>query len=249
MKKYFSDTQHTVIVQALTPNEKLTADQIEKFLKEFGKRKLHNEIVKTINCEPAKVSLIGSLQTDAKRGIAAPMTFSNCPVGTWFVFLWIQDKTVYDNLKKTNGKEIESAIETFFQTKLSPNINMKPTTKTPLADAFAALAGVRKSKSGKIADGSVLLWNGELKQGTEILVEIDQGKADPLPVPEGVYTFENGMQIEVDTVSKVTRVSENQTKQNSKFGSLPVWKYVKFKKQPALILKDDKAWRDRYMKP
>jgi hypothetical protein len=135
------------------------------------------------------VYLIESLIIDKQRGIC-PTEFSDCPDGSWYVSYYVDNKALWDEIKKGewfNGFSVEISAHL----EMNKNINKKEFDM----NKFFKLAKMIL-KLGEIkTDKETLIVDGEIEVGKPVFVETEEG---PIEAADGEYVAEDGTVIIVE---------------------------------------------------
>lgn len=164
-------------------------DTIRQLVEKYSKQGLFNS-VNLMHQQDAfvdSVYLIESLIIDKNRGIC-PTEFSDCPDGSWYVSYYVDNKALWDEIKKGewfNGFSVE----------ISANLEMKSNKENNNMNKFFKLAKMIL-KLGEIkTDKETLIIDGEVEVGKPVFVESEDG---PIEAPDGEYVAEDGMKIIVE---------------------------------------------------
>lgn len=164
-------------------------DTIRQLVEKYSKQGLFNS-VNLMHQQDAfvdSVYLIESLIIDKNRGIC-PTEFSDCPDGSWYVSYYVDNKALWDEIKKGewfNGFSVE----------VSANLEMKSNKENNNMNKFFKLAKMIL-KLGEIkTDKETLIIDGEVEVGKPVFVESEDG---PIEAPDGEYVAEDGMKIIVE---------------------------------------------------
>jgi len=145
--------------------------------------------------------LMGDFIIDSKMGINTPEGFEPLPDGSWFGFVKIPDKKKYE--EALNGR-YGFSVEGYFKEKLiTKKIDMKTELKT-LFTSISNLLGFEEEvkeevveettfEKATLEDGTVIQWEGEIAEGTAVMVVPEEG--DPIPAPDGTHTLTTGVKV------------------------------------------------------
>lgn len=157
-------------------------------------------------------------QVDAKKGIQVPepLKDQNLQDGSLIGIYKVTDAKVWSDIK--SGKFTGFSIEAFLDVKQAnvKKANMSKQPKTLLQKFMAKFSDeeVQETQTfaqGTTADGVVVMWEGELAEGTPLMMEVDGAQT---PAPEGSYeiTLEDGTQklVGVDASGLISTVEDVQ---------------------------------------
>lgn len=182
---------------------KFSAKTIEAIVDKFMKEK-RTDSFNMMHNEEAVISgayLQQSFIIDSTKGINTPSGFETLPDGSWFGFIKVENDDVWnDYIKtgkikgfsvegsfsdKTNKFNIMTKIEALLE-KIEKKFFSSEEKKTEEPKAEVAMG------SAKLTDGTVVKWEGELAEGSPVVLE------DGSPAPDGEHTFEDGTVIAVE---------------------------------------------------
>jgi hypothetical protein len=145
--------------------------------------------------------LMGDFIIDSKMGINTPEGFEPLPDGSWFGFVKIPDKKKYE--EALNGR-YGFSVEGYFKEKL---ITKKIDMKTELKQLFTSISNLlgfeeevptpepepTAFESATLEDGTVIQWEGEIAEGTAVMVVPAEG--EPIQAPDGTHTLTTGVKV------------------------------------------------------
>ena len=109
----------------------------------------------------------------------------NLKDGSWIVSYKVDNDQVWNDIK--NGKHVGFSIEGWFDKEniklKTKNTKMSKETKTLFERVFGAK---NKFSEAESVDGVVLVWEGELAEGTELKVKTEEGE---VLAPEGTHSI------------------------------------------------------------
>ena len=165
-------------------------DTIRQLVEKYSKQGLFNSVnlMHQSDTFVNSVYLIESLIIDKQRGIC-PTEFSDCPDGSWYVSYYVDNKALWDEIKKGewfNGFSVE----------ISAHLEMNKINKKEFdMNKFFKLAKMIL-KLGEIkTDKETLIVDGELEVGKPVFVEAEDG---PVEANDGEYIAEDGTVIVVE---------------------------------------------------
>lgn len=146
------------------------------------------------------VYLFESYFIDSKAGKTVPDSFKdqNLKDGSWIVSYKVDNDEAWNNIK--SGKHVGFSIEGWFN---KEKINLKTKKQTKMAKEtkgkFWNILFPTKEEftEATTVDGSVIIWDGELTEGTELKIK---GEDADVLAPEGSYSVDNDGVISVIAV-------------------------------------------------
>lgn len=153
-------------------------------------------------------------QIDQKKGITIPepLKDQNLQDGTLIGIYKVTDKNIWSEIKagKFSGFSIEAFLDIKEANIKKANNMSKPKTLWQLfSDLMGGEAEPKTFAQGTTSDGVVVMWEGELGEGTPLMVEADGSQ---LPAPEGAHevTLEDGTMkvVTVDANGIVTTIED-----------------------------------------
>ena len=178
-------------------------DTIRQLVEKYSKQGLFNSVnlMHQSDAFVDSVYLIESLIIDKQRGIC-PTEFSDCPDGSWYVSYYVDNKALWDEIKKGewfNGFSVEISAHL----EMNKNINKKEFDM----NKFFKLAKMIL-KLGEIkTDKETLIVDGEIEVGKPVFVETEEG---PIEAADGEYVAEDGTVIivEAGVIAEIKPVEE-----------------------------------------
>ena len=196
----FNDEKQNIIGVAISADVKIfrnheelgehyvvfTKDNVRKMAYKFMRDGNNNKLNFNHNGKDISKSAIGFMSyiIDTPNGFPAPKAFKGENEGSWLLGYHFTDKAEYERVKENfTGWSVEGD---FYQKLLKTNKMSKPNksifqiVKEKLSNKFA---------TAKLADGTVVKWEGDLSESTAIFVETEEGD---VPAPDGEHTLEDG---------------------------------------------------------
>ena len=178
-------------------------DTIRQLVEKYSKQGLFNSVnlMHQSDAFVDSVYLIESLIIDKQRGIC-PTEFNDCPDGSWYVSYYVDNKALWDEIKKGewfNGFSVEISAHL----EMNKNINKKEFDM----NKFFKLAKMIL-KLGEIkTDKETLIVDGEIEVGKPVFVETEEG---PIEAADGEYVAEDGTVIivEAGVIAEIKPVEE-----------------------------------------
>ena len=232
----FDDVKQNIVGIAIAPNKPIYRnskelgehqvifhkEDIEVMAYGFGQGQFFNEL--TFEHDDRKkvqsASLYLSYVVDRSNGLTAPDKFSDAPDGTWILGYHFTDKQEYLYAKENfSGFSVEGD---FYIEEIENNINMSKQEKSifqKIGDVFKALSEDEPKKenfeSATLQDGTVVMWDGELAEGTPLFVQPEEG--DLVPAPDGDHVLEDGTIVTtMEGLVTVITVAEEQKEEKEK---------------------------------
>lgn len=177
-------------------------DTIRELVEKYSKNGMLNSVNLQHNPDAFtdKVYLIESMIIDKERGIC-PTEFSDCPDGSWYVSYFVDDESLWNEIK--NGDWFKG-----FSVEVAANLEMKLHKNNRNFDMnkFFRFAK-RLLKLAEIkTDKETLITEGELEVGVAVFVETEDG---PTEAADGVYVAEDGTVITVEA-GVVTEIGKEE---------------------------------------
>jgi hypothetical protein len=163
-----------------------------------------------------------SFITDEELGISAPRGFENIADGTWFIAAKVENDEAWAKVKE-NGLLKGFSVEGIFDLepykfKQMNKINLESvinTLKSVFSDAETEVVETPESTFAEstLIDGTIVKWEGELGEGTAILVVLPEGE---VAAPDGTHELTDGTIIETagGLVVSVTVLEDVATEDN-----------------------------------
>lgn len=163
-------------------------ETLEIAQKMFKNNYLHNvNEMHNSNKNVKGMTLFESYFIDESKGKTVPDLFKNQNLkdGSWIVSYKVDNDQVWNDIK--NGKHVGFSIEGWFDKEniklKTKNTKMSKETKTLFERVFGAK---NKFSEAESVDGVVLVWEGELAEGTELKVKTEEGE---VLAPEGTHSI------------------------------------------------------------
>jgi hypothetical protein len=160
---------------------------VNKFMKEgrvSAFNYMHDE-----NTPLSDIYIQQSFIIDSAKGINTPEGMETLPDGTWFGYIKVDNDEIWNDFVKT-GKLKGFSVEGNFSQKEKFNSNIMTKIETMLERLekrfFSSEEAKKEFGSAKLTDGTEITWEGELTEGTPIML------ADGSPAPDGDHTLEDG---------------------------------------------------------
>ena len=147
------------------------------------------------------VFIYQSFITDAELGISAPSGFENVADGTWFIAAKVENDEAWAKVKKEGilkGFSVEGVFDLEpYKFKKMNKLNLESvisTLKSVFADAEVEEVETEDVfKEATLVDGTIVKWEGELAEGTAIVVVMPEGE---VAAPDGIHELSDGTTIE-----------------------------------------------------
>ena len=177
-------------------------DTIRELVEKYSKNGMLNSVNLQHNPDAFtdKVYLIESMIIDKERGIC-PTEFSDCPDGSWYVSYFVDDESLWNEIK--NGDWFKG-----FSVEVAANLEMKLHKNNRNFDMNKFFRFAKKLlKLAEIkTDKETLITEGELEVGVAVFVETEDG---PVEAADGVYVAEDGTVITVEA-GVVTEIGKEE---------------------------------------
>jgi len=226
-KIHFDEEQQVVIGVALATDQPIYRKDKENgeyyvmFSHQTGKqiamKALKTGLINNISLDHNGQSVKGaymfqSIVIDSESGITAPEAFADQDLqdGSWIVGYKVDDPKLWSQIKSKRGFSIEG----MFTQKLVNNQTIKKMSKTKTKQSksfFEMLFGSPKQEKfeeATTADGVVIMWEGELAEGTQVMIAGEDG--EPVPAPAGDHLVDT-MVITLDEAGMVTAITEAES--------------------------------------
>lgn len=178
-------------------------DTIRALVEKYSKNGMLNSVNLQHNPDAFtdKVYLIESMIIDKERGIC-PTEFSDCPDGSWYVSYYVDDQTLWNDIK--NGDWFKG-----FSVEVAANLEMKlhKNNRTFDMNKFFRFAKKLLKLAEIKTDKETLITEGELEVGVAVFVETEDG---PVEAADGVYVAEDGTVITVEA-GVITEIGKEET--------------------------------------
>lgn len=166
-------------------------DTIRQLVEKYSKHGMFNSVNLQHKSDAFtdKVYLIESLIIDKERGIC-PTEFSDCPDGSWYVSYYVEDQSLWNEIK--NGDWFNG-----FSVEITANLEMNTQKNNAIFDMNKFFRFAKKLlKLAEVkTDKATLIIDGELEVGMPVFVETEEG---PIEAEDGAYTTEDGTVITVE---------------------------------------------------
>ena len=144
------------------------------------------------------VYLQQSFIIDSKKGIFTPQGYETLADGSWFGFVKVNNDEIWNDFVKT-GKLKGFSVEGNFSQKEQFNNQIMTKLEEMLDKLDKKLFGTQEEVapvektygSAKLTDGTEISWEGELAQGSPVML------ADGTVAPDGQHTLEDGTVISI----------------------------------------------------
>ncbi len=176
-------------------------DTIKSLVQKLFKENRHNNFNEQHNAFKILdgVYIYQSFITDAELGISAPSGFENVADGTWFIAAKVENDEAWAKVKKEGilkGFSVEGVFDLEpYKFKQMNKLNLESVITT-LKSVFAD-AEVEETedvfKEATLVDGTIVKWEGELAEGTAIVVVMPEGE---VAAPDGIHELSDGTTIE-----------------------------------------------------
>lgn len=178
-------------------------DTIRQLVEKYSKQGMFNSVNLQHKSDTFtdKVYLIESLIIDKERGIC-PTEFSDCPDGSWYVSYYVEDQSLWNEIK--NGDWFNG-----FSVEITANLEMNTQKNNTIFDMnkFFRFAK-RLLKLAEIkTDKATLIIDGELEVGMAVFVETEEGLIE---AENGTYETEDGtvITVEAGVVTEIVKPEE-----------------------------------------
>lgn len=167
------------------------SDTIRKLVEKYSKDGMFNSVnlMHKSDAFVNNVYLIESIIIDKERGIC-PKEFDDVPNGSWYVSYYVEDKQLWNEIKKGDwfkgfSVEITANLEKAQNKTLNTNMNK----------LFFKIARKILKLSEIVTDKATLIIEGELEVGQPVAILID---GEPVSVEDGDYVMEDGTIIKIE---------------------------------------------------
>ena len=179
------------------------ADTIRQLVEKYSKDGMFNSVnlMHKSDSFVNSVYMIESIIIDKERGIC-PAEFSDVPNGSWYVSYYVEDKQLWNEIKKGDWFRGFS-VEVTANLEMNDNINKIDNEMNKLFKLAKMLLKLAEIKTDK----ATLIIDGELEIGKSALVEVD---GEPVPAEDGVYHTEDNtiITIEGGVITDISTVEE-----------------------------------------
>lgn len=165
------------------------------------------------------VYIYQSFITDQELGILAPKGFENVADGTWFIAAKVENDEAWSKVKEDGilkGFSVEGVFDLEpYKFKKMNKINLESvinTLKSVFSDEEVA-AEEKTFGEAALVDGTIVKWEGELMEGTALVVVLPEGE---VAAPDGIHEVSDGTIIETagGLVVNIQPMSEIASEEN-----------------------------------
>ena len=147
------------------------------------------------------VYIYQSFITDQELGILAPKGFENVADGTWFIAAKVENDEAWSKVKEDGilkGFSVEGVFDLEpYKFKKMNKLNLESvinTLKSVFADVETEVATEEVTfGEATLVDGTIVKWEGELIEGTALVVVLPEGE---VAAPDGIHEVSDGTIIE-----------------------------------------------------
>jgi len=147
------------------------------------------------------VYIYQSFITDQELGILAPKGFENVADGTWFIAAKVENDEAWSKVKEDGilkGFSVEGVFDLEpYKFKKMNKLNLESvinTLKSVFADVETEVATEEVTfGEATLVDGTIVKWEGELMEGTALVVVMPEGE---VAAPDGIHEVSDGTIIE-----------------------------------------------------
>lgn len=143
-----------------------------------------------------------SFITDEKLGISAPRGFENIADGTWFIAAKVDNDEAWAKVKEDGllkGFSVEGIFDLEpYKFKTMNKINLESvisTLKSVFSESETEVVETEETNFAEstLVDGTIVKWEGELIEGTAIIVVLPEGE---VAAPDGTHELTDGTVLE-----------------------------------------------------
>ena len=143
-----------------------------------------------------------SFITDEKLGISAPRGFENIADGTWFIAAKVDNDEAWAKVKEDGllkGFSVEGIFDLEpYKFKTMNKINLESvisTLKSVFSESETEVVETEETNFAEstLVDGTIVKWEGELIEGTAIIVVLPEGE---VAAPDGTHELADGTVLE-----------------------------------------------------
>lgn len=167
------------------------SDTIRKLVEKYSKDGMFNSVnlMHKSDAFVNSVYLIESIIIDKERGIC-PKEFDDVPNGSWYVSYYVEDKQLWNEIKK--GEWFKG-----FSVEITANLekDQNKTLNTNMNKLFFKIAKKLLKLSEVVTDKATLIIEGEIEVGQPVAILIDGEVAS---VEDGDYVMEDGTIIKIE---------------------------------------------------
>ena len=166
------------------------ADTIRQLVEKYSKDGMFNSVnlMHKSDTFVNSVYMIESIIIDKERGIC-PTEFNDVPDGSWYVSYYVEDKQLWNEIKKGDWFRGFS-VEVTANLEMNDNINKINNEMNKLYKLAKMLLKLAEIKTDK----ATLIIEGDLEVGKPVLVDVE---GELLPAEDGTYTTEEGVTITI----------------------------------------------------
>ena len=167
------------------------------------------------------VYIYQSFITDEELGILPPQGFENVADGTWFIAAKVENDEAWSKVKEEGilkGFSVEGVFDLEpYKFKTMNKINLDSVIST-LKSVFADEEVVSEENYAEatLVDGTIVKWEGELAEGTAIVVVMPEGE---VAAPDGIHELADGTTIETagGLVVNIEAMEEKEEEEDTAF--------------------------------
>jgi hypothetical protein len=165
------------------------------------------------------VYIYQSFITDQELGILPPQGFENVADGTWFIAAKVENDEAWSKVKEDGilkGFSVEGVFDLEpYKFKKMNKINLESVINT-LKSVFSDEEVATEEKTfgeAALVDGTIVKWEGELMEGTALVVVLPEGE---VAAPDGIHEVSDGTIIETagGLVVNIQAMSDIATEDN-----------------------------------
>ena len=138
-----------------------------------------------------------SFITDEKLGISAPRGFENIADGTWFIAAKVDNDEAWAKVKEDGllrGFSVEGIFDLEpYKFKTMNKINLESVISTLKSVFSESETEETNFAESTLVDGTIVKWEGELIEGTAIIVVLPEGE---VAAPDGTHELVDGTILE-----------------------------------------------------
>ena len=144
------------------------------------------------------VYIYQSFITDKELGIHPPAGFENVADGTWFIAAKVENDEAWAKVKEDGllkGFSVEGVFDLEpYKFKQMNKLKIESVIST-LKSVFADEEVIAEEKYGEatLVDGTIVKWEGELVEGTAVVVVMPEGE---VAAPDGIHELADGTIVE-----------------------------------------------------
>lgn len=189
-------------------------DIIRQLVEKYSKNGLLNSVNLQHNEHTFvnSVIMVESIIIDKERGVC-PIEFNDCPDGSWIVSYHVQDKELWNEIKKGDwfrgfSVEITAGLELLETKEVEPKENENKPKKNKMNKLFKLAKTILKL-ADVVTDKATLIIEGEIEVGKPVFVEVE---GEPIEAEDGEYTLEDGRVIVIEggVIAEIRPVEEEK---------------------------------------